>query len=400
MTGRRRIAALTTSRAEYGLLRGLLGRLHRHPGFALQVLVSGSHLAPTHGHTIDAVEADGVPIARRIPTLLAGDTPLEAAESAGLGLILLGQALADLRPDALVLLGDRYELLPAAAAAAVFGVPITHIHGGEVTLGALDDGIRHALTKLSSYHFVATRDSARRVMQMGEPRNRVFRVGALSVDAIRETPRITRSRLQEHFGMRLDRPVAVVALHPETRSELSPRDHARALVRALERFGLTAVITYPNADPGREDILQELRGYKRRHPDRTRLVASLGQTLYYSVLAQADLMVGNSSSGLVEAPSFRVPVVNIGDRERGRERARNVIDCRPEPDCIARAIQRALSSRFRQTLRGLRNPFGDGHAAERIVRALSRVPLGHEALVKGFADLPRPRRIGRQGRRS
>ena len=397
MNRRRRVAVLTTSRAEYGLLRELLRRLHGDPHFVLQLVVAGAHLAPAYGHTVDAIVADGLPIARRIPSLAQGDTRLEIAQSAALLGLLGAHSLEELGPDVLLLLGDRYELLGFAAAALGLGIPIAHIHGGELSLGAIDDSVRHALTKLSSYHFCATETSARRLRQMGEPANRVFRVGALGVGAIRETPLLPKLAIEEALGLRLQRPIAVVTLHPETRAVTSARALAKALVRALNKFDVTSIITHPGADSDRAAILGELEAYARARPGRAVVLPSLGQSLYYSVLAQADVMVGNSSSGLLEAPSFRLPVVNVGDRQSGRERARNVIDCASRADTIAQALQRALSDGFRASLRGLRNPFGDGRAAERIARHLRRLPLGEKATMKGFADPPGPHSRGDRG---
>ena len=387
----RRIAVVTGTRAEYGLLSPILRLILSARSLRLQLLVTGKHLLPAFGRTVREIEADGFPIAARIPSGLSSDS--EAAVSASMARITAGcaRAFARLEPDLLLLLGDRYEVLAAAAAAVPFRLPIAHIHGGESTEGAIDEQIRHSVTKLSHLHFTATAAFRRRVIQMGEDPRRVFAFGAPGLDDVRTAASLGRDELARGLGLPLSRPWGVMTYHPATLSARTASRESAAMIGAMSAVpGVVWACTLPNADPDSLAIVRNLRAAARRDPDRFRVFSSLGRTRYLSLLRHAAVMAGNSSSGLLEAPSFGLPAVNVGDRQDGRLRAANVIDVRrTEAGAIAAALRRALSPAFRGRLRSLQNPYAGRDACRRIVETLKRPPLGKDLLKKRFHDLPR-----------
>lgn len=374
---KRKVAVFTGTRAEYGLLRPLIAELLQRSGLDTGVFVTGAHLAREFGYTVEEIERDGPPIWERIESLLASDTPLAICRTMALGCIGVSDALERHRPDLLVLLGDRYELLAAAQAALVHRVPIAHLQGGEATEAVIDESIRHAITKLSHLHFVAADPFRRRVVQMGEDPQRVFTVGALGVDNALSLPRLGRAEIESSLGIALDRPVFVVTYHPVTLGAGSDIDNVKALTEALAHFPQASVVmTYPNSDTFARQLVAPLRAFVEACPDRAILVQSLGAQRYLSLLALDDVVViGNSSSGLIEAPSFGIPTVNIGPRQQGRLRAPSVIDCEPDAEAICAAIDRALSATFRGRLRASDNPYGDGRAARRIADRIEKEDL-------------------------
>lgn len=382
----RRIAVLTTSRADYGLLGSVIDGIEADPALDLCLVVSGTHLVPAHGLTARAIEADGRAVSERVEMLLAADTPRAVATSMGLGMIAFAEVLERRRPDLLVVLGDRFEILSAAAAALPLRVPVAHIHGGEATFGALDEQVRHAVTKLSHLHFVATAEYARRVEQLGEEPWRVTVSGAPGLDAIARAPRLSDAELSRRVGLDVTRPTLVVTFHPPTLEDGDPAAQVDAVLATVARTGLQIVLTAPNADAGGQAVAARMEEFVALHP-LARLVKSLGTPAYLSLLARARAMVGNSSSGILEAPSFALPVVNVGSRQAGRLRAANVIDVEPEPVDLAAGLATALSEGFRTSLVGLENPYGDGRAAERIVAVLRSAPLGARLVIKRFRDL-------------
>lgn len=365
----RRICVVTGSRADYGLLLPVVRALADHPAFHLQVVVTGQHLAPEFGLTVQTVEADGFTVDARVDMLLAGDSEVAVAKSVGLGVIGFADALSRLRPDLLLILGDRFEILAAAQTALFLKIPIAHLCGGDVTLGAFDESIRHAVTKMAALHFVTNHESAARVMQMGENPAHVHTVGSTGIDMILAQPRMSRAELEANLGFIFRRRNLVVTFHPVTLDPQSGLAQAQALLDALADLpdDVGMVMTLPNADTGGRRLIAMLRDFAVGRPQMA-LHASLGQKRYYSLLAQVDAMVGNSSSGLSEAPSFGIATVNIGDRQEGRLRAASVIDCPAERSAIAEAIGAALAGNFRGTV----NPYGDGQAARRIVEILAR----------------------------
>jgi GDP/UDP-N,N'-diacetylbacillosamine 2-epimerase (hydrolysing) len=383
----RKISVVTGSRADYGLLRWLMAGIRQHPALELQLLVTGMHLAPEFGLTSREIIADGFTIDEAVEMLLPGDTALSVATSTGRGVIGCAEAFSRLQPDVVVVLGDRFEILAAATAALIFRIPIAHLHGGEATEAAFDESIRHAITKMSSLHFVAAEEYRRRVIQLGEDPARVFLVGGLGVDAIARTELMDRAALEESLGMRFGRKNLLVTFHPATLEAAAPAGQMAELLAALDLLADTELIfTLPNADTGGRALIDQLRAFGATRP-RAHIFESLGQRRYLSCLAVVDGVVGNSSSGLTEVPAFRKGTINIGDRQKGRLRASSVIDCAPNRASIANAISVLYSSEFQDRLSRVANPYGDGGASDRIVRVLAEQPL--DAIVrKRFHDVP------------
>jgi UDP-hydrolysing UDP-N-acetyl-D-glucosamine 2-epimerase len=383
----RTIGVVTTSRADYGIYLPVLRRIESDPGIRLQLIVSGSHLSAEFGFTVRAIEKDGFEIAERVEMLLSSDSPEATAKSMGLGLLGFGQVFSRTHPDLLLALGDRFEMHAAVLAALPFRIPVAHIHGGEITLGAFDDALRHSMTKLSHLHFVSTAEHGRRVIQLGEEPWRVTVSGAPSLDNLRTVTLLTRDEVENRFNLHLGERFLLVTFHPATLDPGDPADQMRALLAAVDGTGLPAIVTMPNADPGGEAVRAVIRERAGQN-SQLQPAESFGTVGYFSLMALASAMVGNSSSGIVEAASFGLPVVDVGSRQAGRSSARNVIHVPATADGIALGIQQALDPRFRETLDGLRNPYGDGHAADRIVDRLSRAELGPSLLLKRFADAP------------
>ncbi len=348
------------------------------------------HLAPQFGLTVREIKSEGVKIDREIDLELTGESGLANAKSVALGVAAFADALNELRPAILVLLGDRFELLAPAIAALMLQIPIAHIHGGELSEGAIDDSIRHAITKMASLHFAATETYRRRIVQMGESIERVFNFGAPGLDQIHDSALLTRTQLEKEIGFSLQEPVALVTYHPVTRTSGSASDQVRSVVAAIRASSLKAVFTMANADAQGAAINAYLESICAKSPKRFKWFPHLGHLRYLSCLKHFAVMVGNSSSGLTEAPSFRLPVVNIGDRQRGRVRGPNVIDVPCTQTAILKGIKRAVSARFRSSLRGMRNPydrFHDGRASERIKNVLRDTDLSEEFLMKRFHDI-------------
>ncbi len=379
----RRICVLTGSRAEYGLLRYVMKRLEEEPAFELQVLVTGAHLSATYGNTCLEIEADGFSSLTRVDMGLAGDDPVSVSEAAGRGLAGIARALAELRPDLLMLLGDRYEILAAATAATIARIPIAHLAGGDITEGAFDDAIRHALTKLAHLHFPTNEPAAARLLQMGEDPRYVHVVGSTAIDAIRSLTRLTRPEIEQELGVPLRERNVLVTFHPVTLDPVPSAVQLAQLLTALESMGpdLGVFFTGANADPEGLQLNKIVRRWTDTHPH-AHFYASLGQIRYLSLLAQMDALVGNSSSGIYDAPALGVPTVNVGLRQAGRLSASSVIDCSSDASAIASALQRALANPRRTG----DTPYGDGHAAERIVAALMAVPDFSALLCKRFVS--------------
>lgn len=388
---RRQICVVTTSRADFGLLCGLVKAIRADSGLRLQVIASGMHLASEFGRTWRDIEAEGIRIDRKIHLRLTGDSSLANLKSISRGLNGFAEAFAELKPEIVILLGDRFELLAPAISALMLQIPIAHIHGGELSEGAIDDSVRHAITKLASLHFAAAEPYRQRIVQMGESPDRVFNFGAPGLDQLYGSTLLTRPQLEQELEFSLQDPVALVTYHPETRDSGSVSTQVRCLVAAIETSGLKAVFTMANADSQGALINTRLRAICEQTPGRFKWIPHLGHRRYLSCLEHFAVMVGNSSSGLTEAPSFRLPVVNIGDRQRGRIRAANVIDVPCSEAAILQGIKRAISPRFRASLRSMSNPydsFHDGQASERIKDVLKHVRLSGNFLKKNFHDLP------------
>lgn len=387
---RRKICVVTTSRADFGLLRGLLKAIQSDSALRLQLIASGMHLAVRFGQTWRDIETGGIRIDRKINLRLTGDSSLANVKSIGIGLNGFAEAFSKLKPEIVVLLGDRFELFAPAISALMLGIPIAHIHGGELSEGAIDDSVRHAVTKLASLHFAATETYRRRIIQMGEAPDRVFNFGAPGLDQLYGSDLLTKPQLEQELGFSLQDPIALVTYHPVTRDAGSAEAQVQCLVAAIKTSKLKAVFTMANADAQGALINSRLQAVCAQMPGRFKWIPHLGHRRYLSCLKHFSIMVGNSSSGLTEAPSFRLPVVNIGDRQRGRVRAPNVIDVACSRAAILRGIKRATSARFRNSLHGMRNPyerFHDGRASERIKDMLKQVTLSDDFLKKTFHEL-------------
>lgn len=382
---KRRVAVFTGTRAEYGLLFWLMKEIQANERLELRVIVSGMHLSPEFGETWRQIEAEGFPIDAKVEMLLSSDTPVGVAKSMGLGTIGFVDALERLQPNLLVVLGDRFEALAVAQTAMVLRIPIAHIHGGEITEGAYDDAIRHAITKMSQLHFTATEVYRQRVIQMGEPPERVFNVGAVGLDhLLREQP-MNLKELEASLNFKLDSPYFLVTYHPVTLADEPPEQTFRTLLGALDRFPTHQVIlTYPNADNGGRVIIPILEDYARQSPKRVLAIPSLGFRRYLGALAGASAMIGNSSSGIIEAPALGVPTVNIGLRQLGRLSAASVIHCGVGADDIQSAIAQALTPEFIRMSQTVSNPYGSGRAAEQILSILSTHSINP---IKRFHDL-------------
>lgn len=385
MSALRRICVVTGSRAEYGLLYWVMKAIAAHPALELQVIATGMHLSPEFGLTYRQIDADGFVIDAKVEMLLSGDTPTAVAKSVGLGVIGFADAYARLAPDVVVVLGDRFEILAAAQSAALARIPLAHIHGGETSEGAVDEGIRHAVTKLSTWHFVAAEAYRKRVVQLGEHPNRVFNVGAPGLDSLVQLPLLSRGELEAELAMMLASPLLLVTYHPATLGELPPGEAVDRLLAALDRFPAASVVfTYPNADAGGRDIVARLQAYEVRHGGRVKGFTSLGQLRYLSLLVQADAVVGNSSSALIEAPAARTATVDVGPRQRGRLKAASVLEAAENADDIAARIAEALSPAFQAGLATVESLYGQGGASQRIVDELVRL---RPVAAKTFFDI-------------
>ncbi|MGO4880886.1 MAG: UDP-N-acetylglucosamine 2-epimerase [Bryobacteraceae bacterium] len=376
----RRIAVVTSSRADYSHLYWPLRELAAHPAVDLKLIVLGPHLSPEFGFTAAEIEQDGFHIDARIECLLSSDTDVGMAKTIGVAALGLADCLGQMRPDLLLITADRYEMLAPAAVATALRIPLAHIEGGEISEGAIDDAMRNALTKLSHVHFTSTELARARVIAMGEEEWRVHRAGAPSLDHLRRSPLLTRDAVEARLGIRLEPPVAVVAYHPTTIAR-DPTREADALFAALESVPAQLLFCYPNADAGSRALIERTQKFLRKFGN-GRLFVNLEPVLYWSLLRWVDLLVGNSSSGIMEAASFALPAVDVGMRQRGRERGRNVLDAEAHAASICDSIGMAMSEAFRRSLIGIENPYGDGRAAEKIAAVLASVPLGEDLLVK------------------
>jgi UDP-hydrolysing UDP-N-acetyl-D-glucosamine 2-epimerase len=380
---KRRIGVVTVARSDYGIYLPILRRIQEEPDLELLLLVGGMHLSPEFGMTVNILEADGFKSAARVEMLLSSDSPEGIAKSVGVGVMGFAQAYAQLKPDLLLMLGDRFEMLSAAVAALPFKIPVAHIHGGESTEGLIDEAIRHSITKMSHIHFASTEAHGARIRQMGEEPWRVTVSGAPSLDNLKKMTLLSREALEQKQGIDLSEPPLLVTYHPVTLDYENTEYHVNELLEALKACNSRLIFTFPNADTSGRKIIEMIQAFVKKTP-RASLAVNLGTEGYFSLMSHAAAMVGNSSSGIVEAASFKLPVVNIGDRQRGRFHDRNVIDSGYTRKEILEAIHKVTSPGFRATLKGLVNPYGDGQAAERIVSGLKSASLDSTLLLKKF----------------
>jgi len=384
----KKVCVVTGTRAEYGLLRWAMEEIRNSPDLQLQIIATGMHLSPEFGLTVKAIKEDGFSIDRKIEMLLSSDTSVGITKSMGLGMIGFADALADLQPDLMLLLGDRFEIFAAASAAMIARIPIAHIHGGETTEGAFDEAIRHSITKMSHLHFTSTEAYRKRVIQLGEQPNRVFNVGAVGIDNIKRLNLLSREAFEGSINFKLAKRNLLVTYHPVTLEENAAETQCKALLDALDAQNETHIIfTKANADTDGRIINAMIDQYVMKHPSSSVAFTSLGQLRYLSAMQYMDGVVGNSSSGLLEVPSFQVGTINIGDRQRGRIKAESVIDCGQSLDNIQHALDKLFSEEFQKRVSQVKSPYGDGGSAEKIVSVIQACKLD-EILKKQFLDLP------------
>lgn len=382
----RTIAVVTGTRAEYGLLFWLLKEIANDSELRLQLLVTGSHLSEEFGLTRTQIEKDGFKIDHEIPILTNQDSSTAIARSTAQALVGFAEAFRKNRPDIVVVLGDRYEIFAAAQAAMLSRIPIAHIHGGELTEGAIDDAIRHSLTKMAHLHFAAAEPYRKRILQLGETPDRVFCFGAPGTDQFTRAELLSQEEIEKVLGLSFERPVFLVTFHPVTLDSQSPLCSLDELLRALDGFSdANLIITKSNADEGGRAINQRLEEYAQKQPDRIKCFASLGQKNYLSAMKYCAAVVGNSSSGIIEAPFFKVPTINVGDRQKGRLRAPSIIDVREDAEEIAKAVKKALSADFQLSLGTVQSPYGAGNVSYQIKETLKRADFA-TLLKKKFHD--------------
>ena len=383
----RTICIITGTRAEYGLLYWLMKEIQEDTDLELQIIATGMHLSPEFGLTYRQIEEDGFKIDKKIEMLLSSDTPVGVSKSMGLGMIGFAEAYADLKPDIMVLLGDRFEIFSAATAAMIARIPIAHLHGGETTEGAFDEAIRHSITKMSHLHFTAAEEYRRRVIQLGESPDRVFNVGGLGIDNVKKLKLMSREEFEDSIDFKFGPKNLMITFHPVTLEHATAGDQFQNLLNALDELRDTKIIfTKPNADTEGRVIIKMIDDYVSKNSHKAIAFVSLGQLRYLSAMQFIDGIVGNSSSGLAEAPTFKIGTINIGDRQRGRIKADSVIDCKPNKKSILTAIRKLYSKEFQDKLKNVKNPYGEGGATEKIKKVLKEKDFS-DILKKQFYDI-------------
>ncbi len=384
---KRKICFLTTGRADYGYLRPVMLKVKNDKDLQIQVVASGMHLSPEFGMTYEQIEADGFKIDEKVEILLSSDSPAGICKSSGLGVMGFAGAFERLKPDILVILGDRFECMAAAMAAQIFQIPISHLCGGESTLGVIDEAFRHSITKMSHLHFVTTDVYRRRVIQLGEEPGRVFNVGASSLDNIKGFKLLSKKKLERKLDFRLGSRNLLVTFHPVTLEKNTSGAQFKRLLDVLDELKETKLLfTKSNADTYGRVINTMIDDYAAENHGKARAFASLGQLRYFSALQYVDGVIGNSSSGILEVPGFKIGTINIGDRQQGRVRAKSIIDCQPRKSSIRGALKKLYSREFQGQLKTVTNPHGEGNAAKTIKRVLKTVELV-DILKKPFYDL-------------
>ena len=384
---KRRICVITGTRAEYGLLYWLIREIEGDAELDLQIVATGMHLSPEFGLTVKEIEKDGFTVDKKIETLLSSDTPTGVCKAMGLTQISLSEAFEELNPDLVILIGDRFETFSAASVACIFGLPIAHLHGGELTRGAVDDAFRHAISKMSHLHFTSTEAYRHRVIQLGENPTRVFNVGAIGIDGIRKMTFLPKTALESALRFSLEKPYLLATFHPVTLERNTTRYQVENLLAAVDEFpNLNVIFTKSNADTEGRITNQLIDSYVDRKQERAISFASLGQLKYLSTMKYAEAVIGNSSSGIIEAPSLGIPTVNIGNRQEGRLQCPSVINCQAVRDNIVQAIKRALSAEFERTIENMENPYEKGNTANEIKEILKNYNL-EEIIKKTFYDI-------------
>jgi GDP/UDP-N,N'-diacetylbacillosamine 2-epimerase (hydrolysing) len=387
MIKKRKVCIVTGTRAEYGLLYWTIKGLQNEPDIELQLLVTGMHLSPEFGLTYKQIEADGFHITKKIEIILSSDTPVGISKSMGLGMIGFAEAYQELKPDVVLLLGDRFEIFSAASAAMVARIPIAHCHGGESTEGVIDEPIRHSITKMSHLHFTSTEEYRQRIIQLGEHPDFVYNFGALGIENINKLTLLSREAFEQSISFKLNKLNILITFHPVTLETSTAESQFKILLDVLDELkDVTLIFTKANSDTDGRVINQLIDKYVALNADKAVSFASLGQLRYLSALQFMDLVVGNSSSGIIEAPSFKIGTINIGDRQSGRIKADSVIDCDPVFEKIKGAITKALSTEFINDLKAIKNPYGTYNASEKIIPILKNNPLDN-LLKKKFYDI-------------
>ena len=388
MSAMKKIAVITSSRAEYGLLSPIIKKLLKKEILDVRIVATGSHLAPEFGYTIKEIEKDGIPIDRRIEILMASDSPASVSKTMGLAMISFAEYYEETKPDAVLVLGDRYELLAFCSAALNAQIPIIHLYGGETTEGAIDEAIRHSITKMASLHFTANESYRKRVIQLGEDPEKVFAVGAMGPENALSLATMSRKDLENALSCSFSEHNAVLTFHPVTLEKDSAKDQVEELIQAIEKFpDIHFFCTRANADVNGRIINTRLSEYANSR-DNIFFYDSMGSQKYLSLVREADFVIGNSSSGLSEVPSLGVPTVNIGDRQKGRERGPSVIDCEPRTDAIVQAIRYALSPEMKAIAQRRENPYGDGHTSSKIADIVESALIQNSlSLKKKFYDI-------------
>ena len=383
---KRKVCVVTGTRAEYGLLYWIMKEIEADKALELQIIATGMHLSPEFGLTYKEIEKE-FQIDKKIEMLLSSDTPIGISKSMGLAQISFAEAYGELQPDIIVVLGDRYEIFSATSAAMIARVPIAHLHGGETTEGAFDESIRHSITKMSHLHFVATEEYRKRVIQLGEDPKRVFNVGGMGIENIKRLQLLSKKEFEKSIDFKLNKKNILVTFHPVTLEKSTAKEQFNELIKAIDELKDTHIIfTKANSDTDGRIINKMIDEYVGHNSDKAIAFTSLGQLRYLSALQFVDAVVGNSSSGLAEAPSFKIGTINIGDRQKGRIKAKSVIDCKPEKTEIQRALSKLYSSEFQEILSKVKNPYGDGMASKKIIDVLKNVELS-DILKKSFYDI-------------
>jgi GDP/UDP-N,N'-diacetylbacillosamine 2-epimerase (hydrolysing) len=367
----KKIAVLTTSRADYGILSPILKEILKRKSLKLELIVSGSHLSPNYGYTINEIEKDGFKISSKIEMLLASDTPSSISKSIGIGVIGFTDALVSIKPDILILLGDRFETLSCAIAALPLNIKIAHIHGGEETEGAFDNSIRHSITMMAHLHFASTREYAKRIVQMVGGNEKVFFTGAPALDNLKYVKFYKEKEFEKIIEFPLNPKPLLITFHPVTREIENTKYYIKELLSALKHFNLPLIFTMPNQDTYNSIIRKEILNFSKDYKN-SKVFENLGTEKYFNLMKYSKAMVGNSSSGIIEAPSFKLPVANIGTRQEGRIKAKNVIDVGYKREEIIKGIEKAISKEFKDSLKNLKNPYGDGKASKKIVDILEK----------------------------
>lgn len=383
---KRKVCVVSGTRADYGLLRWVIDGLHNSKKIELQLIATGMHLSPEFGMTVEKIENDGYPIKQKIEILLSSDTPVGITKSVGIGLMSFAELFNNIKPDLLVILGDRFEILSAGIAAMINNIPIAHLHGGELTEGLIDESIRHSITKMSQIHFVASKEYKRRVLQLGENEKLVFNVGGLGIDNIKNLKLMNKRELESSLNFKFSKKNLLVTFHPVTLETGANERYINELISALEEFKeINLIFTMPNADTDGRIIIDKINQFCEEN-GRSKHYTSLGELRYLSCIKYVDGVIGNSSSGLLEVPSFKKGTINIGERQKGRTKAKSIIDCKPEKKHIMQAIETLYSLDFQNKLKEVKSPYGEGGASKKIVKQIEEINL-NGILKKKFNDL-------------